>query len=73
MTVDQNPLDPQTEYEIEERRPGEPGHLTCWYCDVSIKLTELPTTGVFSLDHPDWCPNSGLTPPDPDIPKRLQS
>jgi hypothetical protein len=39
---------------------------------VSIKLTEIPTTGVFELDHPDWCPNAGVTPPDPEIPERLQ-
>jgi hypothetical protein len=72
MSVDQNPLDPQTEYIIEEARPGEPDHLTCAHCDVSIKLTEIPTASVFRLDHPDWCPNAGVTPPDPEIPDRLQ-
>lgn len=73
MSVDQNPLDPQTEYVIEESsRPGVPTFLSCAYCDVSIHLTRDPTVGVWQLDHAEWCPNAGHTPPDPDVPERLK-
>jgi hypothetical protein len=64
MNIDQNPLDPQTEYRIVERRPGEPRWLVCERCGVEVELTPEPSVGLWDLDHADGCPNAGETPPD---------
>lgn len=67
MPLDDDPLDPDHEYElIKSQTPpsedgykiGEPKAIECEFCPARLVLTEEKTPGLWSLTHEPWCPDA---------------